>query len=126
MTNDKLLTLTAKVVAQKLNIEVPEIRYVRNFESNTFGFVTEKIPNVVFIDMEQISTVVEGNETMMSYVAILTLIHEMRHLWQHKNNWNYEYHLPYAERKAELDADAYSKHYVNNVINEVYAILESA
>lgn len=121
MTNEEILELTANIVSDMLDIDVPEIRYLRNAFDNTLGFVNPYFPNIVFLDMEAILRTAEYDENIATYISIVALIHELRHLWQDKNNWNYEYDMPYEQRKAELDADAYAKYHVKQIINEVCA-----
>lgn len=126
MTNDKILELTANVVAAMLDISKPEIRFLRNYKEGLLGLVCEEHPDVVFLDIPQIKKMYGNDENIISFFIIKTLMHEMRHLWQQKNNWEYELDTPYYERKSEIDAEFYADYHIDEVISEVYAMTLSA
>lgn len=120
MKIEDILIRTSEIVASNLNIEVPEIRYFRNFQSKTLGYSFDNKPGVIFLDLEEIKLVTDNNELKTILYATETVLHEMRHLWQMKNNWDFEHHIPYERRKCEIDAREYAKTNTYNIINEIY------
>lgn len=51
-----------------------------------------------------------------------TIVHELRHVWQHKNNTEFDTSMEYDKRPHEVDAYTFTSHFFSN-INDLFRLV---
>ena len=88
--------------------------YVNNIE-----FRTEKSGMYGYMQKEHggYNVVIYVNECKNEKEIIHTIAHELRHVWQHKNNTEFDTSMEYNKRPHEVDAHAFTNHFFSNINN---------